>query len=170
MNLEKIPPEELVDGYVFPVELSTSEREQANKQLAEVRRQRADARSMGQERYARLLQFQFNLEDYLAQKDFNPKKTFGHFLGHYVVMYEGSKQDFATELGIHKSLLSQLLSGTRTPTLAFLVRLEIHSRQMIPAVNWFKLLTKQQEHLLQEDKALRVQEKPHVKSFVEVPF
>ena len=166
MNLESLTPEELVDGFVLPVVLRDSEREEANRQLAEVRRQRVSARTIDQVHHAQLLQFQFDLEDYLHQKDFDSEKTFSHFLVRYVALHEGSKQEFATELGIHKSLLSQLLSGTRNPTLAFLVRLEIHSRQMIPAVNWFRLLTKQQEYLLREDEALRIREKPHVKSFI----
>ena len=167
--LEALTPEELVDGFVFPTELSDSEREQANRQLAEERQKNAGDRSITQERYALLLQLRFDLKDYINQTEYNSEKPFSYFLARYVALQPGSKQEFAAEVGIHKSLLSQLLSGSRDPSMPFLVRLELHSRQMIPAVNWFKLLTKQQEHLLRQDDALRVQERIHVRRFIEAP-
>lgn len=167
-DLEKFTPQEIVDGFVPPVELNSAEREEADLRLAEVRRRRAIHLSDSQVRYAQLLQLRFDLEGYLAQPKFDSEKTFSYFLKRYVAIYPSSKQDLAEELGIHKSLLSQWLAGTRNPSSAQLIRLEIHAQAQIPAVAWLKLLARQDEHALKTNDVMRKQERKNVKSQLEI--
>ncbi len=167
-ELEKLTPEEIVDGFVPPVELNATERKAADIQLIEARRQLSTAPSDSQLRYVQLLQIWFDLEDCLAQPEFDPEKTFGYFLKLYVAIYPRSKKELARELGIHKSLLSQWLADTRNPSSAQLVRLEIHAQAQIPAVAWLKLLAKHEENALRTNGALREQERGNVKNQLEI--
>lgn len=58
----------------------------------------------------------------------------------------------------------------RSPNDNIFVRLEIHSNNYIPAVSWYKLLEKEKEHSLENNKALRQQERKHVSGKLSVNF
>lgn len=171
MEFEKLTPEDIVDGFVLTEELSPAEQREANQKLAEIRQKRLLQCTPAQERYARLMQLRFQMESYIEKDEYDPTQNFSNYFKSYLSLYPESKKEFAAELDIHNSLLSQLLAGTRAPSESFLVRLEIHSRYLVPAVYWLKLLTKEREHNLSVNSELQSQERLHVKKQLEVsPF
>jgi len=63
-----------------------------------------------------------------------------------------------------KYLLSQLINNHRAPAEKIIIRLELHSGNIIPALLWMKVLDKQREHTIVTDKAIRQEESSHVKN------
>lgn len=164
MNLDSLKPEELVDGFMIAEPLTPEEKYQAHQQLAEFRHKRALQPSEQEELYGKLLQLKIHIEDYIKQESYDPEKSFAHFLKAYVDLQPKKKKEVAGELDIHKTLLSQLLSGHREPFQELFIRLEYHSNQFIPARDWFRLVMKQNEYTLINNQALRNQAKQHVKA------
>ncbi|WP_207508200.1 hypothetical protein [Telluribacter humicola] len=168
MNLEKITPEELVDGFMVPAHLTDEQRRTANLQLANVRQKRMAERSQQEKLYGQLLQLKIQMEDYIRQDTYDPKKSFSHFLNSYIELLQKKKNEVASELAIHKTKLSQLLSGHREPSEEIFIRLELHSNRFIPAHHWFRLSVKKQEHALMTNSSLRNRERAHVKAGIEL--
>lgn len=92
------------------------------------------------------------MEDYIQNKEFNPDLTFGHFLKQYVNLLQIKRKDFADEISIDETLLSQFINMHSMSPEYIAVRL---SNNAIPATYWFKLVEKQREHELKTDKGLR---------------
>ena len=72
------------------------------------------------------------------------------------------KKEFASEVSIHETMLSQYINNSRLPNDKFMIRLEIHSNNNLPAVNWLRLVDKQKEYIISTDKDLRKKERAHV--------
>jgi hypothetical protein len=153
---------ELADAVIFPVNLTAAQKEHAAKQLATAR-EKGQKEMTNQDRLAlQVFQLKFHLEDYLANKEFDPKITFGYFLKHYVELLRIKRKTFASEISIDETLLSQFINMHRMPPEYITVRLEIHSNNTIPATHWFKLVEKQKEYELRTDKEMRRKENKYV--------
>ena len=112
---------------------------------------------------ARILQLRFQLEDYLKSESYQPTRTFGHFLKEYQQLGGKKRKEFAYEINIHETLLSQLISDRREPGEQIFIRLELHSNNTIPASYWFRLVEKKKAYQLQHDSKIRQREKKNVK-------
>lgn len=170
MNLDEIAPEEEVDGFMIPAKMTREQKRHADGQLASIRYERLANRSQQEKLYGQLLQLKIQIEDYIQQDTFDPKKNFAYFLKSYIELLPKKKAEVASELDIHKTKLSQLLSGNREPSEDIFIRLEFHSNRFISARNWFRLLVKQQENHMMTDTSLRNREKKHVKGQLEIRF
>jgi plasmid maintenance system antidote protein VapI len=170
MKLEAIAPEEIVDGFMLPARMTLEQKHQANQQLAIIRQQRLAEQSEQEKLYGQLLQLKIQIEDYIKQDAFDPKKDFAYFLKAYIELLHKKKIEVASELDIHKTKLSQLLSGHREPSEDIFIRLEFHSNQFISARNWFRLSVKQQEYTIMTNSSLRNKEKKHVKGHLKLEF
>ena len=110
----------------------------------------------------KLMQLKFRLEDYIKGEQYDPEFTFGYFLEQYLLLNNKKKKEFAGDIQIHETLLSQIIKNRREPNNSFIIRLELHSNNMIPAIDWFKLIEKRKEHILRTDIALRKRESQYV--------
>ncbi|QKZ14978.1 hypothetical protein [Spirosoma sp. KUDC1026] len=163
MNLNTIAPEEVVDGFFFPDQMNGKEQQQADEELAvALQKRRANLTDVEKLR-GKLLQLKFQIEDYIKEDKFDPQKSFAYFLKSYVELQPKKKNEIAAELSIHKSKLSQLLSGDREPSDDLFIRLEFHSERFIPARDWFRVTMKKHENDIMTNVALRNQEKSYVK-------
>ena len=171
MELKKIfednTPEDLAEAFVFPTKLSAKAQLAADKQLAEHREKQRSAMTEPKKLYLRLLQLRYDLENYVKE-DYNPQFTTGYFLERYLKVINKKKKDFALDIQIHETLLSQLLKDRREPNYSFLIRLELHSNNIIPAITWFKVIEKEKEHLLVTDQSLRDKESRYVKNSLQL--
>jgi plasmid maintenance system antidote protein VapI len=160
--LKKYTPEELADAFVFPVKLTAKQKKEAAEQLAAARKRTQAA--MSDETKFGLLAFhlKFRIEDYLAQETFNPELTFGSFLKKYVELLEKKRKEFAEEISIDETMLSQLINNHRLPPDYIAIRLELHSDTIIPATHWIRLVDKQRLHEITIDKGLRKKEMKYV--------
>lgn len=156
--LKKYTPEELADAFVFPVKLTAKQKKEAAEQLAAARKKTQSEMTEETKLSLRLYHLKFRLEDYLESKEFNPEITFGSFLKMYVELMEKKRKEFAEEISIDETLLSQLINGHRLPPDYVAIRLELHSDTIIPASYWIRLVDKQRLHEITTDKELRKKE------------
>jgi plasmid maintenance system antidote protein VapI len=161
---------ELADAFVLTQKLTKKQQAEAAKQLAAAREKRQKEFSEADRLLANLLQFKFQLEDYLKNESFNTEKTFGHFLKEYLHLIHKKRNEFAAEIDIHETLLSQLINNHRDPGDNIMIRLELHSNNSIPAASWYRLVEKKKEYFIQNDKELRKSEKKFVKKRLSISF
>ena len=159
--LKQYTPEELVESFVFPVKYSAKQQKEADRALADARQKSQAAMTEDQRKELKLYQLRFQLEDQI-KKDYNPDLNFGHFLDRYLNILNKKKKEFAAEIQIHETLLSHLISNRREPSNSILIRLELHSNKIIPAIYWYKLVEKEKEHQIKTDNTLREKESQFV--------
>jgi plasmid maintenance system antidote protein VapI len=156
--LKKYGPEELANGFVFPVKLTAKQKKEAAEQLAAARKKSRESMTEETKMSLRLYHLKFQIEDYLESKEFNPELTFGSFLKRYVELLDKKRKEFAEDISIDETLLSQLINNHRQPPDYVAIRLEIHSNNIIPAAYWIRLVEKQRLHEITTDKELRKKE------------
>jgi hypothetical protein len=159
---EKYTPEEIAEAFVFPVKLTAKQQLEADTQLAEHRAKRRAEMTEAEKLNFKLLQLKFQLEDYIRGDQYNPQFTFGYFLEQYLQLTNRKKKEFAMDIQIHETQLSQMLKDRREPNDSIMIRLELHSNNIIPAIDWFKLLEKEKGHQLKTDRSLRAKESKYV--------
>lgn len=174
MSIKKLiqehTPKELAESIVFPVKLTAKQKKEADSQLKEARKKNQSEMTAKDRLISKVLQFRFQLEDYLRSENFNPKLTFSYFLKEYVNLLDKKRKIFAQEIDIAETELSQLINNHRLPSENIIIRLEIHSNNTIPAIAWFKLIEKEKEHGIKTNKVLRQQEKKYVSNKIDVNF
>jgi plasmid maintenance system antidote protein VapI len=158
---------EIID-LISPQRLTKQQQKEAASQLANVRAVSQKEMTDADRMVANLLQLRFQLEDYIGNEKFNADKTFGFFLKGYLLVIQKKRNEFAAEISIHETLLSQLINNHREPDENIIIRLELHSNNTIPAAYWYRLVKKQKEHTIQTDQKLRKREKKFVKKQLSV--
>ena len=158
--------EELAGSFVFPAENSGKDETNSTKRLQEILAMRRASLTPAMKQKAQLMQLRFQIEDYLEENRFNRKKTFGYFLKSYVTIINKKSNEFAREIDIKPAELSQYINDHRTPPQPVIIRLEIHSQNIIPAIHWYKLAENKKLHELMNDKSIRRDQKKYVKKEV----
>src|ERR1044072_1078497 len=107
---KKFTPEELADAFVFPVKLTVNQKKEAAEQLAAAHK-KTQAEMTDETKFS-LTSFhiRFRIEDYLEKKEFDPELTFGSFLKIYIELLAKKRKEFAEEISIDETLLSQLIN------------------------------------------------------------
>lgn len=154
--------DELADAIVFPIELTPEQQKEAREQLAAARKKTQESMTEQDRIGLLLLRLRFIIEDYIGSKKYDTEKTFGYFLKEYVDIFNVKRKDFADQISIDESLLSQLINMHRLPPDYVIIRLELHSENNIPAKYWLKIIEMQREHELTNDKAIRRKETKYV--------
>ena len=160
---ERYSPEELANSFVFPAHLTKKQKEEADIALSEVLKQRRAEMSREYQLKGTLLQLRFQIEDYLNDLHYDKRKTFGYFLKSYIDGLKKRQNEFADEINVKPTELSQYINNHRRPPQNIIIRLELHSRNMIPATDWYRLLEKETLHELGTNKILRREEKKFIK-------
>jgi plasmid maintenance system antidote protein VapI len=167
---KKYTPEEIAESIVFPGTKDTKEREAILSEFRDFRKSISDKQSEKNKTIARLLQLKFLIEDYLQANSFNTNYYFGYFLKEYVARLERKNKEFAAEIDVDPTELSQVINKHRKPTDKLIYRLEIHSNKNFPALMWFKLLEKERAYELLHNRGMIENEKKHVKRKLEFSF
>jgi transcriptional regulator with XRE-family HTH domain len=150
-----------LDGDVFiAVELSPAEKKEADRELAEYRASTKLTDKVGDS----LIQFHIRarIDEYLEREKYDPAMSFGYFLKEYIDNLGTKRKDFAEQIGIDESLLSQLINGHRLPPDYIPIRLEIQSDKNISAWHWYKLVAMEKEHYIKTDKEIREKQLKYV--------
>jgi plasmid maintenance system antidote protein VapI len=159
---KRFTPEELVDAFVFPVKLTAKQRKEATEQLAEARKKSRATMTDETKFSLRTHGIRSRIEDSLKEETFNPEHTFGSFLKMYIELMEKKRKEFAAEISIDETLLSQLVNGHRFPPDYVAIRLELHSKRKIPTKLWLKLVEKQRLFEIENNEELIKKEEPFV--------
>jgi transcriptional regulator with XRE-family HTH domain len=110
------------------------------------------------------LQLRFQLEDYVSSTSYEPEKGFSYQLKNYIHIFRKFNKQFAADMDVHISRLSRLLKGKEMPNIEFMYRLETYSGELIPALLWWKLLSKKQESEIQRNQEQRQMARSRVKN------
>ena len=81
----------------------------------------------------------------------------------YITILDKKSNEFADEIDIKPAELSQYINNHRTPPQPVMIRLELHSKNIIPAVHWYRLAECRKLHELMSDKTLRKEQRKFVK-------
>jgi hypothetical protein len=154
---------ELAEAHVFPSQLTPAEKEAAESEFSRFRLQKLKNRSDTEEHYSRLMQLKYIMEDYTNSREYKEEYTFSYFLNRYLITLNKRKTQFSKEIDLHTAQLSRLLNDKDGPSQRIFVRLEIHSNNVIPAIDWFRVYEKQVELELLKNKKIRKEEAKHVK-------
>ena len=165
---QKHTAEELADAFVFPVTMSKKQKKETDIVLKEALKQRRAIISPEDQLKGTLLQLRFQIEDYLNDIHYDKRKTFGYFLKSYIDGLKIRRNEFAHEINIKPTELSQYINDHRKPPQNIIIRLELHSNNMIPATDWYRLLEKETIHDLRTNKILRRDEKKFVIKHVQL--
>lgn len=164
---EHLDPEKL-DGLVFTRNLTAKEQKKAKDELAEARR-KVQAGLTEQDRLAaKILQFKLKLKEYLKKDQFDPSMRFSSCLEEYVLILNKKQRAFADEIDINETELSQVINQHRPPAGYLFIRLEIHSNNNIPADWWYRLVEKENEHIICTDVKMRQEQRKHIRKKLEI--
>jgi len=160
--MQRYTPDEIVDAIILPVKLTKNQQKKAAIQLANHRAKRRLAMSDDDRLQIRLLQLKYRLEEYINKESYDPEYTFGYFLEQYLELTNIKKKEFANDIQIHSTQLSNIIKNRREPNESIFIRLELHSNNTIPAIDWFKLTEKTKEFAIRTNTALRIRESKFV--------
>ncbi len=162
--------EEIAESIVFPGTKDPQEREAQLSDFRAFRKKIANKQSEKSKLISQLLQLKFLIEDYLKTDTFNKNYYFGYFLKEYITRLEKKNNQFADEINVNPTELSQVINKHRKPTEKLIFRLEIHSNRNFPALMWFRLLEKERAYELQHDKSIIDSEKKNVRGKLAFSF
>ena len=160
--------QELAESLVFPSRQTKKQREADAQAIQKLREKAMEKRSDETNLMFQLLQLKFRIEDYIQKPDYEKQLSFGYFLRAYVDLVSNKQKEFAQEIDIKPAELSQMLNGHRKPPYGFVIRLEIHSNNAISAIYWNRLIEKENEYELMNDKDIWREQRKHVKSRLRV--
>ncbi|MES2419268.1 MAG: hypothetical protein V4541_13855 [Bacteroidota bacterium] len=170
-TFSKFTGEELADAFVFPSDkVLTAKEKKEDSDFWATRRNQFESRTPRQKMYSRLLQLKFQLEDYIDSGQYKEALNFGYFLNEYVSRQDKKDKQFANEVDVTPGVLSQYINNHRKPKDEFVIRLELHSNGMIPAISWFKVIQKDKEHEIMTNQEIRHEESKHVKNRLEFAY
>ncbi|SHM72603.1 hypothetical protein SAMN05444266_110124 [Chitinophaga jiangningensis] len=160
---KKHTKKEIAESLVFPGPKDPVERENVLTALREIRKQKKQEQTEESKLIFQLLQLKYEIEDYLNADTPSKNYYFGYFLKEYIIRLEKKYKEFASEIDVNPTELSQIINRHRNPTDKIIYRLEIHSNRNFPALLWFRILEKQREYELIHDASIVNSEKGHVK-------
>lgn len=158
--------EEVLEVFMTP-EMTEEQRQENLEAFRAFRQQAEDKQTSKQRLKARLLQLKYLMEDYLKTNALPDFYDFSFFLQEYINRLDRKNKEFADEINVPETLLSQIINKHRKPNEEFIIRLELHSNKNFPAIMWYRVLEKEREFELMNDMKLRREQSKHVKRRLE---
>ncbi len=155
---------ELATSFVFRNNLGAIQKASSDLQMNKMRNDLLSSFSPNQLLLTQLLQLKYQIEDYLQNSDYDVERSFSFYLKSYLNFLNKKNKEFAQDIDIAETELSQILNHHRKPNEKLFIRLEIHSNKIIPAIAWFKLSEKEKEYEIMTNHSLREKELNHVKN------
>jgi plasmid maintenance system antidote protein VapI len=152
---------DLAESYVFPDVVTGQDRDDILHAFREFRKQKSESAESKSKN--RLLQLKFLMEDYLVSSKFEEQYDFGFFLHQYINCLEMKYTDFARDIDVGVSTISQIIGKHRKPTDKIILRLHIHSNRNFPVSLWYRLLEKERINELEKDKSILEEESKYVR-------
>lgn len=160
---KKHTPKEIAESLVFPGHSTKKERESLLEDFRAARKHISAKQTAESKRKSQLLQLKFAIEDYLRSENISSGLFFGSFLKEYITSLGKNNKEFAFEIDINPTELSQIINKRRNPTDKLIYRLDIHSNKNFPALLWFAILEKERAIELAKNKSIIEKERMHVK-------
>lgn len=164
---EELTAQELAESFVFRNELSARSKLQEVAAIKEARQTLKSENDHAVSLKFKILQLKYQMEDFIKNPA-DEKNSFGSFLKQYIDAIKVKQVQLAKDIHIDETYLSQLINRHRSPSDDVLIKLEIHSGNLINAVIWYKLAEREKEIEISTNKVLRQKEKKLVKPLVGV--
>lgn len=155
-------------SFVSP-KLSSKEREEGYSALREFRKVRESKVAPEVKIKTDLRQLRYLMEDYIESDKFNKQMGFGYFLQEYIERISKKNSEFANEINVNPTEISQFIHKHREPSSKFFMLLEIHSNKIFPAIMWYKIFSKEKAFELL-DNAFKVDAEKQVKKKLTFSF
>lgn len=155
---------EIAEGYMIPETLTDEEAQVEAEAFRKMRFEMLSKRTDEQRMLSEVTRLRIKINEYLKEGVFLESKSFGNILDEYIRILNRSRKVFAEEIDLHYTKLSRIINGKEVPSISLIYRLEQHTAELIPAIYWWKLLTRQQEQAIQADKEQRKIEQKRVKN------
>lgn len=165
-TLKKYTPAELAESFVFRKTKNSIAVSSDTTSLLAAARKLQEELSEEEKIEASVMQLRFQIEDYLQSSTFDERNTFAYFLRKYIKIVYKNLKDFAKDIHLDESELSQILNGHRKPNEKTFVRFELHSNKLISAVSWYKLFEKEREFDLLANNSLREEQAQYVRKTI----
>ena len=143
--------DELAASFVFKSQQTKSAKRNDSQAIRNLKKTKMSTSNETNEILSSLLRFRFKIEDYLNAAEFDQSLTFSACLKEYIQLIKKKQKEFASDINMQQTELSQILNKHRKPPHGFVVRLSIHSNGTIPAQYWNKILDKENEFELMND-------------------
>lgn len=163
---KKYTDEEIADSMLIPKDLTDEELKKSNEELKAFRFKLLSERTEEQRIYTDLLRFKFLMEDYIKKEPFNEEKSFGKHIEEYVRILKRTKKRLSEDLDVHYTRLSRIINDREEPNVELIYRLEVHSGGIVPALYWWKLVSKKQEYIIKQDLKTKKREGKKVKNAI----
>ena len=160
---EHISHEEAAAHYIFPVKPGKKALAEADDELKSALASRREKYTPEFKRKANLLQLKIQIANHINDSTQKAAKTFGTFLKQYMECVNKRNSELASEIDIPPSELSQYINNHRKPPKHIMIRLELHSQNAIPAIDWYRLAERDVLYDLSTNKLLRKEQIGHVK-------
>ena len=161
---QELSQKEIAESFIIPGDVTQEQRDEGLNLLWTYRKKRSEGQTIEEKCILQILQLKFLMEDYINTDQYNEQLKFGFFLKEYIDLQEIKYKDFADNICIKPVELSHYISNRRKPNEELMIRLEIHSNKNIPAIYWYKILEKENEHEIITDMQIRKQEQKKVKN------
>lgn len=165
---EKYTDKEIVDGFVFNETLSHTEQQEVNEEFRKIRLERLQNMTAHERLVSNLLQLKYQIKIYLEKHSYKEEFSFSNQLRRYIQVTQRNNKEVADDLSIHPTKLSRILHGRENPNVELMYRLEKHSAEEIPAHYWWRIYSRELEHMIRTDLHKKVDEANKVKNALEV--
>lgn len=160
---ETMTIEEIAESTIIMADLTPEEKIQSDKEMREYSLKRIANMTAKDHVFGDTVRTSILMREYLKdEENFSSEKTFGHFLKEYITATRIKRRDFAKEIAVHYTKLSRIINDKEEPNIDLCYRLEKHSEDIIPAIDWWNLVIKKQMYTILQDKERRARERAKV--------
>jgi len=163
---KKYTDEEIADSMLIPKDLTDAQRKKADEEFLAFRMKLLKEQTEEKRIYADLLRFKYLMENYIEDRPYDTNESFGKHLEEYLHILKRTKKSLSEDLNVHYTRLSRIINDRDDPNIELMYRLEKHSGNLIPALYWWRLVAKKQEHIIKKDSKTRKHEGAKVKNSV----
>lgn len=158
--------DELAESFVFPSQLEGEEKEAAHTEFLKLRMELLKNMTSEEIMFGELTRMKLLQNDYFKSDSYDTGMSFTAQLKDYMRITRKSQAELCTDIGIEKTKLSKLVNGKIRPNAELMFRLEKHSQNTVPALNWYRVYLKDLEQELKENTELKQAQYKFVKSSI----
>ena len=149
---EKYTDEEIAESFMIPATLTEEEQKASDEELKKMRFHLLKNRTEKQGLMSEITRLRINIKTYLEQETYSPSFGFGKILEEYIGLLKRSKKEFSEDIDMDYTKLCRIINEKEEPDISLIYRLESHSDELIPALYWWKLMVRKQEHMIESDR------------------
>lgn len=164
---KKYTDEEIAEGYMIPATLTEEEQRKSDEEFRKLRFELLNKRTEKQRVLSEVTRLRIKINCYLEENIYSSVFDFGNILREYIDILKKSRKEFAKDIDIHHTKLSRVINNREEPNISLIYRLAMHSNDLIPAIYWWKLMTKKQEFYFLKNIELMEKEGKRVKNKLE---